>query len=95
MNIELTKPHLIIPLAVMVVAPPTSPMMIGVFHGAVIAVLGTLGLLDADLAAAYAVNIHFVQMVFLIILGVIGLRRLNLEFRTIVNEIRAKAKKES
>lgn len=95
MNIEVKAPHLLIPLSIMVVAPPTSPMMIGVFHGAVIAILGTLKLLDADWAAAYAVILHFVQMVIFIILGVIGLRRLNLKFFTIFKEIRSRTKRES
>lgn len=95
LNIELNTPHLLIPLALMVVAPPTSPMMIGVFHGTVIALLGTLRLLDADLAAAYAINIHFVLMVIFIIMGVIGLRRLNLKFTDMLKEIRARTSKGS
>jgi uncharacterized membrane protein YbhN (UPF0104 family) len=95
MNVELTMPHLLVAIAVMIVAPPTSPMMIGVFHGAVIAVLGTLHLLDADMAALYAIQLHFVQMVLLIVLGVIGMRRMNLQFGAVVKEIRATARKES
>jgi len=95
MNIELTTPHLLIPLSIMVVVPPTSPMMIGVFHGAVIAILGTLGIMGTNDAAAYAVTIHFVQMVILIILGFIGLRRLDLKFSTILKEIRARARRDS
>jgi len=95
MNIDLTVPHLFVALAAMIVAPPTSPMMIGVFHGAVIAVLGTLNYMDADGAALYAVQLHIVQMVLLIVLGVIGMRRMNLQFGAIIKEIRANTRKES
>jgi uncharacterized membrane protein YbhN (UPF0104 family) len=95
MNIELTTPHLFVALAAMVVAPPTSPMMIGVFHGAVIAILGTLNYMDADGATVYAIQLHFVQMVLLVVLGVIGMRRMNLQFGAIVKEIRASTRKKS
>lgn len=95
MNVELTTPHLLVALAAMIVAPPTSPMMIGVFHGAVIAVIGTLGMLNADTAAVYAIQLHFVQMVLLVILGVIGMRRMNLQFRSVIQEIRSSTRKES
>ena len=88
MNIEIAKPHLFVALAAMIVAPPTSPMMIGVFHGTVIAVVGTLALLDTNDAAAYAMTIHASQMLLLVILGIVGMRRLNLQFREIVKEIR-------
>ena len=95
MNIELATPHLVVALVAMVVAPPTSPMMIGVFHGAIIAILGTLNYMDANDATVYAVGLHFVQMVLLVVLGVIGMRRMNLQFGTIIKEIRASTRKES
>ena len=95
MNIELTKPHLFAALAALIVAPPTSPMMIGIFHGTIIATLGTLGLMNPDDAAAYAVNLHFIQMLLLIIMGLIGIRRLKLEFRAIIKEIRSSARKQA
>ena len=95
MNIEITKPHLFVALAAMIVAPPTSPMMIGVFHGTVIAVIGTLALLDTNDAAAYAITIHTSQMLLLIILGFIGMRRLKLHFREIVKEIRESTRTQS
>lgn len=95
MNIELATPHLFVALVAMVVAPPTSPMMIGVFHGAIIAILGTLNYMDANEATVYAVGLHFVQMVLLVVLGVIGMRRMNLQFGTIIKEIRASTRKES
>lgn len=94
MNIELTKPHLFAALAALIVAPPTSPMMLGVFHGTIIAVLGTLNLMSPDDAAAYAINLHFIQMLLLIIIGVFGMRRLKIEFRAIIKEIRSSAKNE-
>jgi len=94
MNIEITKPHLLVALAAMIVAPPTSPMMLGVFHGAVIAAVGTLGLMDVNDAAAYAITLHFIQMLLLVIMGFIGMRRLKLEFRVIIKEIRASTHKQ-
>jgi len=94
MNVELTKPHLFVALAAMIVAPPTSPMMIGVFHGAVIAILGTFGLMEADSAAAYAILLHLTQMILLVTLGVIGMRRLDLKFGSIIKEVRANTSKQ-
>ena len=88
LNLDLMVPDLYIPLAAIAVAPPSSPTMIGIFHGAVIATLGSLRLLDADEAAAYAIQIHLVQMVILIILGVLGMRRLKIDFQGIIREIR-------
>jgi len=94
MNMEITKSHLLVALAVMVVAPPTSPMMIGVFNGAVIAVLGTMRLLNPDDAAVYSIALHLTQMILLVIMGTIGMRRLKLEFRVIIKEIRASTHKQ-
>ena len=68
--------------------------LFGIFHGAVIAVIGTLGLLDADTAAVYSIQLHLVQMALLIILGVIGMRRMNLQFRSVVREIRSSTRAE-
>lgn len=88
MNLETDNAALLIALAALVVAPPTSPMMIGVFHGAVIAILGTLRLLEVDDAAGYALTLHLIQIIIILIVGFIGLRKMNLNFRTMLRELR-------
>lgn len=94
MNIEVEEPHLLIALAAVVVAPPSSPMMIGVFHGAVIAILGTLRLLDPDDATGYALLLHFMQIVIVVAAGVLGLKKMNLNFREILREVRQSGKED-
>jgi uncharacterized membrane protein YbhN (UPF0104 family) len=88
MNVEAGRPHLLIALAALVVAPPSSPMMIGVFHGAVIAILGTLKLLEPDDATGYALLLHFMQIVIVVTAGFFSLRKMNLDFREMVRDVR-------
>lgn len=92
MNIDIDSSHLLIALAALVVAPPSSPMMIGVFHGAIIAILGTLRLLDPDDATGYAILLHFMQLIIITVIGLVGLRKMNLSIRGILHEVRNRDK---
>lgn len=94
MGIDLGGTALLITLAALVVAPPSSPLMIGVFHGAIIAILGTLRLLDADDAAGYAMLLHFMQLIIVTTFGFIGLRKMDLRFREILREVRNRGKQD-
>lgn len=70
--------------------PPASPLMMGVFHGVLIAPLVALNLMDTEVAAAYAVLLHAVEMVVLIALGTWGLSRLNINLREVLAEVRGR-----
>jgi hypothetical protein len=49
---------------------PSSPGYVGVFHSAVVLALLTVGATTADTAFAYAIVLHGVTMLVLILLGV-------------------------
>ncbi|MFC2026180.1 lysylphosphatidylglycerol synthase transmembrane domain-containing protein, partial [Chloroflexota bacterium] len=68
----------IVALVTIFIVPPSAPMMVGIYHGLLIAPLVALDIMDAELAMAYAVLVHAIQMVLLIVLGVWGLSRMNI-----------------
>lgn len=76
--------------AAMTVVPISSPMMIGVFHGLLIATLVALKLGNTTEATSYAIVVHLIQMAVLLILGSWGLRRLKLKPREIIHDVRAR-----
>ena len=90
MNIEVDSPHMLIALAAVVVAPPSSPLIIGIFHGPAIAILGTVRLLNPVDATGCAILLHLMQMVIVVAFGLIGLRKMNLSFRQVVREVRGR-----
>jgi uncharacterized protein (TIRG00374 family) len=75
-------------LVVLFLVPPSTPLMAGLFHGIVVAPLVALGLLEAEIATAYAVLLHAIQMVILITLGMWGLSRLDINLGEILSETR-------
>lgn len=79
--------------AAMTVVPISSPMMIGVFHGLLIATLVALKLGDTAEATSYAIVVHLIQMAVLLLLGSWGLRRLRLKPREIVQDVRARMRR--
>lgn len=76
--------------AAMTIVPVSSPMMIGVFHGLLIATLVALKLGNTIEATTYAIVVHLIQMVILVLIGSWGLRRLQLKPREIVQDVRAR-----
>lgn len=56
------------------VALPSAPAGIGLFEAAMVAALTLLGL-DSSLALAYAIIVHFAQVIVAVLLGVWGLMR--------------------
>ena len=72
--------------AALSIAAPSSPGQVGVFHGAAIAALTFLGF-SAEPAASFAFVYHALNFFFLVILGLIGLRRGNISWRSLRSEI--------
>ena len=70
--------------AIMVVLPPSTPAMIGVYQGIMVALLVPFGVADTGTITAYAILVFLVMMVLWTILGVWGLRRTRLNVREIV-----------
>ena len=77
----------------MTVVPPSTPMIIGVFHGLLIAALVALKLANTTEATSYAIVVHLIQMVVLLILGSWGLRHLKLKPREIIQDVRTRMRR--
>jgi uncharacterized membrane protein YbhN (UPF0104 family) len=87
-NLDLGIANYLVALAALVIAPPSSPLMIGVFHGLMIASLVGLGLMNNEVATAYALLLHAFQMIILVLLGAWGLSRLDMNLREVLAETR-------
>jgi len=61
--------------------PPSTPAMIGVYQGIIVAVLLPFGLIDVNTATAYALLMFGAQLVVWIVLGVWGLKRTDIDIR--------------
>ncbi len=84
---------LAIAAAAMTVVPISSPMMVGVFHGLLIATMVALKLANTAEATSYAIVVHIIQMVVLLLLGSWGLRRLKLNPRESIHDVRARVRR--
>lgn len=60
---------------VLAILPPSTPAMIGVYQGIIVAILLPFGLLDVNTATAYGLLIFGAQLVIWVVLGILGLRR--------------------
>ncbi|MFC2043533.1 hypothetical protein ACFLUA_05235 [Chloroflexota bacterium] len=56
-------------LVTVFLVPTSSPLMVGVFHGVLIASLVALNLMETEVATAYAVLLHAIELLILILLG--------------------------
>ena len=88
LGLESRVPLVVLALGALFLVPPASPMMPGIFHSVMIAPLVALKWLEAEPATAYAVILHAVQMVCLIVLGVWGLSRLDIKMGEVLAEVR-------
>jgi uncharacterized protein (TIRG00374 family) len=80
-----TEEMLAMAAAIMVVLPPSTPAMIGVYQGVMVALLVPFGVAETSTITAYAILVFLVMMVIWTILGIWGLRRTRLNVREIVN----------
>jgi uncharacterized protein (TIRG00374 family) len=65
--------------AVLAILPPSTPPMIGVYQGIIVAVLLPFGLFDVNTATAYALIMFGAQLVVWSILGIWGLRQTDMK----------------
>jgi uncharacterized membrane protein YbhN (UPF0104 family) len=79
-----TEEMLALAAAIMVVLPPSTPAMIGVFQGILVALLVPFRVADTPTVTAYAILVFLVMMVLWTILGIWGLRRTRINIREIV-----------
>jgi hypothetical protein len=77
---------LVLSLAVLVIAPPSSPAMPGVYQGVVIAFLLLFGLVNAETATAYAILIWVVMLLCLLVLGGCGVVRTDLRLKQLAGQ---------
>jgi len=64
---------------VLAILPPSTPAMIGVYQGIIVAVLLPFGHFDVNTATAYALLMFGAQLVIWIVLGIWGLRRTDIK----------------
>lgn len=90
LGLEPSVPNVVVAIGALFLVPPATPMMPGVFHSVMIAPLVALKWLGAEPATAYAVLLHAIQMVCLIVLGVWGLSRLDIRMGEVLAEVRSR-----
>jgi uncharacterized protein (TIRG00374 family) len=87
MQLRLTaEDMLILSLAVLVVAPPSSPAMPGVYQGVVIATLSLFNFTSFETSTAYAIITWVVMLLCLLVLGGWGLMRTDLQLKKLAGE---------
>jgi len=87
MRLRLTaEDMLILSLAVLVIAPPSSPAMPGVYQGVVIAALTLIGITSVETNTAYAIITWVVMLLCLLVLGTWGLMRTDLQLKKLTSE---------
>ncbi len=70
--------------AALSIALPSSPGQIGVFHAGVIAALAVLGQPEAP-SASFAFIYHALNVLFMVLLGIIGIQRVGATFGNVVS----------
>ncbi len=86
---------LLIALVVLIVIPPSSPAMIGLYQAIVVGVLAGLGLMEINGAVSYAILLFLPQMVIWLVLGFVALRINHIGFARLVQLVRDHTNQES
>ena len=81
--------------AALVIVPPSSPPMIGVYQGIMVAILLPFGILNLSEATAYAILVFVVMLVLWFVLAVWGLRKENLRVSDVIHESREGVQQDS
>lgn len=66
---------------VLAVLPPSTPAMIGVYQGLIVAILLPFGLFDVNTATAYGILVFGAQLLVWMVLGIWGLKRTDIKIR--------------
>ncbi len=75
---------LILSMAALVVLPPTSPLMIGVYQVTLVGALAFLRIVDINILTAYALLVNGMQLIFWLITGIWSLSRTKISLRDLV-----------
>jgi uncharacterized protein (TIRG00374 family) len=78
-----------IALLTLAVAPPSAPGMPGLYHATIVGALSLIAGLDPVLMTAYAIMIHVLQVIPLIVLGIWGALGTNLTLRGVYQQKQA------
>lgn len=76
---------MVLSIATLVMLPPSTPPMIGVYQGVMVALLAPFGLLDSSELTAYALLAFGLQLVFWCISGIWSLKHLHLNIREVMH----------
>jgi len=71
-------------MAVLVVVPPTAPLMIGAYQGVLVGALALLRILDVNVLTAYAILLQMMQIIFWVIVGSFALSRTRIHLRELI-----------
>jgi len=75
---------LILSMAALVVLPPTSPLMIGVYQVTLVGALALLRIVDINILTAYALLVNGMQLIFWLATGSWALSRTKISLRDLV-----------
>jgi uncharacterized protein (TIRG00374 family) len=86
-----TREALAMASAALVIIPPSSPPMIGVYQGIMVAILAAFGILNLSESTAYAILVFVVMLLLWSVLALWGLRKENLRVSDVIHESRTGA----
>jgi hypothetical protein len=90
LNIHLPAEQMMaVALLTLAVAPPSAPGMPGLYHATIVGALSLVAGLDPALMTAYAIMIHVLQVIPLIVLGIWGAMGTNLTLRGVYQQKQA------
>jgi len=75
---------LILSMAALVVLPPTSPLMLGIYQVTLVGGLAFLRIVDINILTAYALLVHGMQLIFWLIAGSWALSRTKISLRDLI-----------
>lgn len=81
-----TRQILAMSATVLAVLPPSTPAMIGVYQGIIVAILLLFGFVDVNIATAYALLISGAQLLVWIVFGIWGLKRTGIKISKVTQE---------
>ena len=87
LNIYLPVPQMIaISMLTLAVAPPSAPGTPGLYQATIVGALSLIAGLDLALMTTYAIMIHILQVIPLLVLGFWGVMGTNLNFRSLLRQ---------
>jgi len=75
---------LVLSMAALVVLPPTSPLMIGIYQVTLVGALALFRIVDINILTAYALLVHGMQLIFWLSAGSWALSRTKISLRDLI-----------